>query len=470
MPDDRTGARGRRRAFVGWLAISIAVGACSHAASPAPRPTRHLADQSTPTLDRERSAERAPTAKVDADQCGALELKLPPLIEAGLDVPVPEIEDLSGEEQMAPFYEKLARVARHRGGEHVRIALYGDSNMTRDHISGELRRTLQLELGDGGHGYIAVGKPWSWYLHTDVRHGVDPKGWKVFSMSTDQVADHLYGFAGLATQNVIEKARAWVATAEGDSPVGKGVSHVEVLFLRRPNHGTFTLSIDGKEMARVDTSGPKVAADRVSVDVPDGPHRIDVVSQKDIVRLLGLVLERAEPGVVVDSLGIGGVNVELLVRGDRQLTIDSLRLRKPDLVMLLTGATEPDSPGHVAATKELVARHREALPGVPFLIMSPPDLAGGTLKNPTRSVRINQIHRQKREAAEQAKTVFWDFRKAMGGELSIVHFAERQMAWNDFIHLTEPGGRFMGRRLGFALIRDFNRYLTAHPDAGCKPR
>lgn len=445
--------------------LSLACGAPSPAptsvpaepkrSDPAPRPAKPPPVAS--------SASVPPTAA-----CAPLAVALPPLIEKPFDVPVPPLEDFSDKEQMGPFYEKLARLARGRAEDSVRIAMYGDSNLTRDEISGELRRALQQKLGDGGHGYIAVGKPWTWYIHTDVRHGADPKAWKVYSQSTDQVADHLYGFAGLAAQNRYQKARAWVQTAEEGAPVGTRVSRVEVWFLRRPGHGSFEVHVDSDKVGTVDSSGAEIEADRVRYDVPDAPHKVEVVSTSNLVRLLGIILERDKPGVVVDSLGIGGVNAELLARGDRKLTIQTLRMRKPDLILLLTGATEPDSPGHVKAMNELVARHREALPDVPFLVMSPPDLAGGTAERPTRSVRINQIDKQKRQAARESKTVFWDFRKAMGGELSIVRFAEHKMAWKDFIHLTEPGSRYMGRRLAYALLRDFERWLAKHPNAGCQ--
>lgn len=404
---------------------------------------------------------------VTAEACAALHVELPELIHSDIEVPVPDLVDHSAHEQMAPFYQKLARLARGRAQDHVRILMYGDSNLTRDDISGELRRTLQKRWGDGGHGYIGVGKPWSWYIHNDVRHGAAPDAWKVYSMSTDQVADHLYGFGGLAAQNIVEKARAWVSTADAGAPVGKSASRVSVIYLERPGHGAFHVSVDGKELARVDSHAAEVHAAVRRFELPDAAHRVELRSEADIVRLLGVVLEREKPGVVVDSVGIGGVNVELLARGDRALTLETLRMRKQDLVILLTGATEPDSSGHVAATKELVARHKEALPDAPFLIMSPPDLAGGTIANPMPSVRIEQIDKQKRRAAEETGAMFWDFRGAMGGRLSIVRFAERKMAWNDFIHLTGSGGRYMGRRLAYALVRDFSRYLERHPNAGC---
>src|SRR5262249_27239268 len=96
-------------------------------------------------------------------------LAVPPL-DAGKDpvgVPLPPIVDATGL-VMGPFYERLARLARGRADDHVRIAVYGDSNLTMDWITGRMRRQLQARYGDAGHGFIALGRPWSHYKHMDV--------------------------------------------------------------------------------------------------------------------------------------------------------------------------------------------------------------------------------------------------------------------------------------------------------------
>jgi hypothetical protein len=79
------------------------------------------------------------------------------------DVPLPAIVDDSSD--LAPFYERLARLARGKAKDHVRIAVYGDSNMTMDFITGQMRRLFQAKFGDGGHGYVAMARPWGWYRH-----------------------------------------------------------------------------------------------------------------------------------------------------------------------------------------------------------------------------------------------------------------------------------------------------------------
>lgn len=403
----------------------------------------------------------------DPSACTPLTLQVEPPPADHIDAKIPEIQDFSqGGNQLDATYEKLARLLRGRATESVRIGFWGDSNMTRDFISGELRRVLQRRFGDAGHGFIAVGKPWSWYIHENVQHGSD-SSWAAVNMSTNQVLDRLYGMGGVAAQASHGGAHAWVATAEKGAPVGTRASRIQVMYLKHPKYGSFEVKIDGNSRGVTETAASEPGAGLLSYDVPDGAHRVDFISRDAPVRLLGAVLERSAPGVVVDDLAIGGVNTELIARADAKLTAATLRMRDYDLVMLLTGATEPDAPSHDAGAKALVQTVRSALPNAAFLMMSPPDLAGGDLAHPTRVIRMNQIERRKLDVARDLGLLYWDFRGAMGGEQSIVRFAEHKMAWKDFIHLTGTGGHAMGRRFAIALLRGFAAWLEKHPDAGC---
>jgi lysophospholipase L1-like esterase len=450
------------------LCIGCSLAACGGPppAAPAPKPAPHFAPPST---------QSAPTPPPVASQqppsaahCEPIVTTLPELISVDIDVPVPAIEDPEGR-NLDAFHAKLARLLRGKATDHVRIGMYGDSNMTRDYITGEMRRTFQLRQGDAGHGFVSLGQPWSWYLHMDVRHGLDKDGWKSLDMSTDQVIDRLYGFAGIAAEAQRPNAVTWVATSVEPSRIGRTASVLDVSFLKRPKGGTFDIRVDGKVAATVDTKGDKLEAGFHTLEVDDAPHKFEFVSgPKGLVRLFGAALERKQPSIVVDSLGIGGVSMELIAKGDRAVAIQTVRRRKYDLIIFLMGATEAVTPGHAKAVEQLVALHREALPGAAIMLMSPPDLAGGPGKQPTLNPRVGQLAREKRRLALANGCAFWDFRAAMGGDLSIVRFTDRKMAWTDYIHLSEKGGTYMGRRIAYAIWRDLMGYLERHPDAGCE--
>ncbi|HSO31571.1 MAG TPA: hypothetical protein VLT33_03615, partial [Labilithrix sp.] len=111
-------------------------------------PPRTSAVAPGPPVARETSAPAAITPSV-APSPGALETEppapvCPPIDEAKLappacdgtfiTTPVPDVVDARG--SLSFFYERLAALARGRATDHVRMAMYGDSNLTMDGITG----------------------------------------------------------------------------------------------------------------------------------------------------------------------------------------------------------------------------------------------------------------------------------------------------------------------------------------------
>jgi GDSL-like Lipase/Acylhydrolase family len=404
--------------------------------------------------------------KEETDACAPLEVDIPELITTPINPPVPDIEDPSNQ-ALGPLFERLATLLRGEAKDHVRFAMYGDSNMTKDFITGEMRRTLQKRYGDAGHGYLAAGQPWTWYKHMDVEHWIEPRGWKSYAVSTHSVPDHAYGFAGIAAESTSIRARIRMTTAPAGAPVGTKVSRLQLFYLQRPHGSPFDVLVDGAKLGTVQTASDSLRTGMQWFDMDDGPHSIEFKAGGPNVRLFGAALERTRPGIVVDSLGVGGATVNLLDRMNRDIARTALQQRKYDLVMILTGGTEDDNDAHDAALEQFIALHREALPNASILILSPIDFAYGGRAHPKPARRIGRLAVRKRRVALDHGCAYWDFYAAMGGEMSIVTFASHRLAWNDLVHLTESGGAFMGRRIVHVLWKAFARYVEDHPRAGC---
>lgn len=410
----------------------------------------------------------APSAAPDAPAppaCSALRVELPPLIDSPIDVAVPELAD--PENALGPFRQRVAELLRGRAKDHVRIAVFGDSNMTMDWITGEMRRSLQEKYGDGGHGYIALGRPWNWYRHMDVRSGHDRRDWTPFAVSTHPSQDAAYGFAGIAARSERRGAVTWVATADEASPIGTRASRFEVYYLKKPGAGAFDIRVDGKTVSTVDTEASEREAGFQAFSAPDGPHKLEFVAATVApVTLFGVTLEREQPSFVIDSLGVGAVSGPLLLRQKKDVMIAALRHRNYDLVALLLGSNQVWPDKYQAWMAELVARFREARPDVPILVMTPVDqVTSVKAKRSTPDIRL--VARQNEKIARDNHTAFWDFRGAMGGEAAMVRFMAAGMGQADGIHLTPKGARYMGRRLLHALLRDVDEWIVKHPDAGC---
>lgn len=365
-----------------------------------------------------------------------------------------------------PFYARLARLARGKAKDHVRIAVYGDSNMTMDYITGSMRRIFQAKFGDAGHGYVAMARPWAWYHHMDINQTLSESKWRKISTSTDQVGDGHYGMANVANES--DKVGAWsaVATADDTQPVGTKVSSIDVFYMKRPAGGSFTVKIDGEKVRDVDAVSSDATAAFEHFDMPDGPHKLEVVVDSGNVRLFGAALERKPPSVVIDSLGTGALNYEQMMHVSDASRTPMLKQRKYDLIVFLIG-TNLFAPGlHERWMTKDIGFIEDAVPHTPIMILSPPDIelhADDAHSDP----RIVALSKQLGDIAKRHEWAFWDFRAAMGGDLSMVRFHKAGLASQDLVHLTHDGGFLMGNRFSHAIMTGFDAYMKAHPDAGC---
>jgi hypothetical protein len=427
---------------------------------------------------REPSAERDPPAQAAAilpatappsappsPACEPLAFDLPDLVSVpDLDRPVPPIEEPTGE-AMAPFYEKLAGLLRGRATDHLRIAVYGDSNGTLDYTTGEMRRWLQGKFGDAGHGYVALAQVWPWYEHRDVERGSGP-GWEGHAVSTNWLDDDLYGHGLIVAQASTPHAETWVATASSPSRIGLTVSKVGIAYLRRPGGGAFDVLVDGKVSASIDTDAPRAEAGFVDLDLPDAPHRVTCVARDHRpLRLLGATLERApgsHPSFVVDALGVGGASWRTMLRDDPDLDAQTLRRRAYDLVVLHVGTNTWKGELRRAATmRSVIDRLKAALPSAPVLVMDPPD------HHDDYALMDEEIPPEQRKIALEKECAFFDFHAAMGGRHAMDRFFSHGMSRGDMIHFNEAGGAYMARRVLYAIWRDFALWLRRHAKAGC---
>lgn len=459
----RIGAARAAVSFGGALALLSCRPAASSpaAATPFPAPATMTGARSAPSPPVPESPARPPEPGAHTS-CAPLDTRTPsPASALELGDPQP-IVDATGR-VMAPFYERLARLLRGHARDHVRIAVYGDSNLTMDFITGEMRRVLQARWGDAGHGFIALGQPWSHYRHMDVSQRVH-FGFTSYAVSTKPVGDGGYGLSGIAAESALRGAITEVGTAGDASPIGRRVSRLDLFFLDRPRCGSFDLRIDGVVAGTVDCVAPEVSLGFHRVSVPDGPHRFEVVvNGSGPVRMLGAALERKQPGFIVDSFGVGSMNTRAQTRELASINEPMLQRRRYDLVIFMTGANDVfERPKVPAWLLQIIEIHRRALPGVPILITTPPDR--GKLKSFEPTVAIAA---QRRELAAAYETAFWDLWSAMGGRGSMARFKRQGLAVSDYIHFNAKGGAWVGDRLLDAIFDDFARWLPDHSEAGC---
>ena len=349
-----------------------------------------------------------------------------------------------------------------RGEGQARIAFYGASHTADDMFTGPLRQRLQQRFGEAGPGFVALGKPWKWYRHAGIKIDVS-KGWKVFRIRARDPQQGIYGLAGYALDSGFGKpARAVIAT-HGNGALRGTVSSIELFYLEQPNGGHFTLFVDGARTKRVSTNARVVQPGYLKLELPDAQHTFDLRTEADgRVRIFGAALERAESGVILDTLGVPGTRVRDHLYWDDAVYREHLARRKPDLVVLAYGTNESgddDVPvqQYEDQLRRVIARVHEVAPNASCLLVGPSDrplLDEVTGEWGPRPLTDAVIEVQRRVAAELG-CGFFDVARFMGGQLSMLRWiaALPPLGTADHVHFTAAGYAKLAEVLYDALLQ-----------------
>ncbi len=370
---------------------------------------------------------------------------------------------LEGPQRLTHVFEALARLEDVHAHDDVRILQYGDSHTASDLGVAVFRHALQARFGDGGRGFVSVGKPWKSYVQEGVRGGMtkefEPLRVVFHKDRTFTGLDGCYGLLGVGITASEPGARAWTDVAARSS-------HIEIAFGQDPRGGSFDVFIDGARAGRVATRAPQPGSGWFAFDVADAPHQVELRTLGDgQVRVFGMNLDRAEAGVVVGALGINGAQVFTPLRWSEAHFAEQLRHASPDLVVLAYGTNEALEPGLTDADYErrvvdLLGRIARAVPTSSCLLLGPPDLARHTKgREDWRSwPRVREIAAIQRRVAEAAGCGFYDQQEAMGGPGSIVAWAiePESRAQSDRVHLMRSGYAQLATSLATDLMRAYD--------------
>ncbi|MCA9706217.1 MAG: hypothetical protein KDK70_10240 [Myxococcales bacterium] len=429
-------------------------------------PQDELPDDEGPTPDEDRSIDDALLDSLPGSSGlggpGGAEVTAGQRINGnalGLFVPI------EGSREQGPplqrFYDALEALRRGEDADgKVRVLVYGGSHTDADVYPQYIRTYLQERFGDGGHGFVHVAKPWRWYRHAD--YWVEgSKHWTTeHAQRRKGRMDGLYGYMGTSLSAKSKRAVGKI------HPRGDAVGAVyELYFLRQPKGGSFKVLADGELQATVKTRADALGPGYHRFVLPEGQHHIEIeLSGNGEVRMFGMTIEREQPGVVVDTLGIGGTRAANMLQWNEDIWADNVAHRDPDLVTFFYGtneATDEDQPieAYENDLRAVLDRLATVAPQASCLLMGPGDFPrrreDGTWGN---RARIDQIIDVQRRVAADHGCGFWDTKAFMGGDLSMPLWAAAQppMAKQDHIHFTKRGYVRIGMAVMDAMMVAFD--------------
>ena len=357
------------------------------------------------------------------------------------------------------FFESVAKLEAGQAQEDVRIVQFGDSHTAADIETAVIRRALQGRFGDGGRGFVAIGKPWKGYLQEGVRCGMSTE-WasERGKLAKGRFAgDGLYGLAGIGVETRQQGARAW-------TDITARTARTEVAYLEQPNGGSFDVFVDGVRVVRIATRGERTTSAFRTFDVSEAnAHQLEVRAAGDgDVRVFGVSLDRAQPGIVFDALGINGARVTTCLQWNEQHWAEQLRHRAPALVVLAYGTNESTDEGMPSQTYErqlvdLLGRVARAVPTASCLLLGPPDRAVQSDSRWMTSSKLLEIIASQRRVADAAGCAFYNQLEAMGGEGTVAGWAAEDppRAQKDRVHLTREGYAQLGSSFASDVMRAY---------------
>jgi lysophospholipase L1-like esterase len=398
---------------------------------------------------------------------GELRPVLPPDSDpnAPLVVNVP-IEDHSGR-ALATFYAALERI----GTEHrqARVVVYGASHVASDLYTDIVRSKLQARFGDAGVGFVQPMRAVSGYRSAGVNFE-QASGWATTHVKAKTPIEDRYGLAGmyLSAPRSKKGARTIFTTRPHGGESGNADT-IELWYLRQPHGGKLRVSIDDSPRKPLSTQAREIKPGYERYEVDDGQHRVELSAAGDgPVQLFGVVLERSQPGVVVDSLGVPGSRARYHLLWDDTLYREHLQRRKPDLVVLAYGTNESgddDEPieRYESDLRKVLERIRGVVPEASCLLVGPSDRP---IENPDGTFvdrpRTSQIVETQRKLSAEFGCGFFDMVAFMGGRLSMLRWVNSlpPLGTPDYVHFTRVGYEALGNALHTALMAGFTPPAT----------
>ena len=448
------------------LALALGLTSCGNAPQARLIPPMNESYAEAPQMAR-------PATSPPRDLAGSADVAA--TIQAPAQYPLTPTPFLEHPESLRRFFAALVDLDLGKRTDDVRVVQFGDSHTAADFQTGPLRRSLQRRFGDGGRGFVSVGKPWKYYVQEGVQ-GSGMTGWspeRGHFAHGKFVGDGRYGLVGVSIAASQHGARAY-------SDLVASTSHIELAYLEAPRGGSFDVLVDGARVQRLRTAGDEAKSAYVGLDVTEGPHHVELDAVGDgAVRVFGMTLDRSKVGLTLDALGVNGARAGdlLLLREDHFGA--ELKHRDPALVMLAYGTNEStdDVPLDVYEKQlvDVLGRVARAAPAAACLLLGPPDRAErhhvvvpGATAGGASSVqtvwttvpRLLDIVAMERRVAAAAGCAYYSQLDAMGGPGSMAGWALEAppRAMLDRTHLSRQGYAELGDALASDLVRAYETY------------
>ncbi len=358
------------------------------------------------------------------------------------------------------FFAALAEHQQDPSTSTVRILQFGDSHTAADMFTGEARRVLQRQFGNGSVGFTYPGHPFAGYRILGSQRS-QSGGWQTLGTHFSDLGDTLLGMDGVALTT--SRPGEFVTL---DAPC----TSLQLDFLGQPGGGSVIVSDNGTPITTLSTDNPTNTPGSFHYTCPeskaeDAHHFVVTTASTAPVRLFGLTT--LEPGVTWESIGINGAVAPLILRWDQTLFTTYLRDTAANLVVLAYGTNEAaarsDPEIYSLAFTRLIETIHTHLPNASVLVLGPTDRATAAHHRGFAPFSgTAPILEAQRAVCRAHDCAFWNQQGRMGGLGSMGRWVYAGWAQPDHTHFTGEGYRALADALMADLLSGYDSYRKAH--------
>lgn len=362
--------------------------------------------------------------------------------------------------------ERALKDTIERGGQ-FRIMFYGDSQLEGDRMTAFLRKKLRERGGGTGPGLFSPLMPVMYTRSAAVRSSSNWRRYTWLDYRHDRIPTNRFGpLLSLCRftspgDTLRGKATAWVkvSPAKGADHNVSVYNRLRIIYANNPSETDVRVTAGDSLI----TTGKLMPSDSVAVfscalgNVPDVKVEFTGQTSPDIY---AMSLE-SPGGVIVDNIPLRGSAGLEFVMTDRETFRQSMKILKPDLIILQYGLNvvrnvRKDYSYYEEGLVRQIRFLQDVSGGTPMLLISLTDMAelqGDSLR---LFKNIPAIRDAQERAAKRTGIVFWDAWSAMGGSGSVSAWAGKNppLAQTDLTHLSYAGSDTLAAKLVNNLFSD----------------
>ncbi|HZY81323.1 MAG TPA: LysM peptidoglycan-binding domain-containing protein [Cyclobacteriaceae bacterium] len=339
----------------------------------------------------------------------------------------------------------------------ITIAHFGDSHIQPGIFSGEVRKFMQTQKGEGGYGLVfpySAAKTYSPLDYKTVHYGK----WQ-YSKALEPRPRLPLGVSGM-TIRTIDPAAGFNITFREALPAH--YKRLKLFFKPGPQSFDFRVLTRNHETVVPAASYPEDMP-FTEIIIPDSTNFIHIQLLKTRDEQLnfefyGISLESEQNrGLVYHQLGVGGAPYTAVLE---QVMIDTqLPALMPDLVILDYGTNDflysqmiPAQLGRQIV--QTINWIKQLAPGTSILLTSTQDM----YRRGANVAAAKEFSNMMRKIAKEQNCGFYDWYRVSGGQYAMAKWVSARLARPDYIHLTKEGYLLKGRLFTQAFNHTYKRF------------